>query len=156
MSKQEKKSINLEMREISGGDLFTIIDIINKLDVIDKIEALMKESQKEVLKVQDKMVSKYVKEHGEDYDEKELMEWLNEQPEAKNLSLSVGVKAFKLVVQNLTNAKTEINTLLANLTGNSKKDINDLPLPQYMTLLKDFFTKEELSEVFKSVVSLMK
>lgn len=155
MSKEEIKneSKQLEMRELSGGDIFPMLEIIDKLDCYDEIMELVSEMQLETQKVQAELVEK-LKKSGikEDAITNEMLE---EQAEAQQLNSQLAVKVLKIVTSRLPKIKTELNTFLGKLTNTSAKTINDLKLAEYIKLVTSFFQKEELLEVFKSMQSLM-
>lgn len=147
------KKVNLEMRELSGGDIFPILEIINKLDCFDEIMSIVDDMQTQTNKAQNDIIER-LRADGVAYDEI-TPELLEEQSEASELKLELGVRIFKLVTTRLPLIKDDLNKFLGQLTGNSAKTINDLSIVTYIKLIKSFFGKEELSDVFQSVMLLM-
>ena len=59
------------------------------------------------------------------------------------------------VLLNAGKLKGDINALLADLTGESLKNIQNLNLKDYTALILAFFKKPELSDFFSSIASLL-
>ena len=119
----------MKMRELNGGDIFSILNIIGKLNITqDFAEAFGGDNG--VVDLQD---SKAVEERG-----------------LKLLSKLIN-KAFI----NITLIRSDINELLADLTGIKVKDVEALKLNDYTSLVIAFFKKEEIKDFFKSIGSLL-
>ena len=70
-----------------------------------------------------------------------------------------GIKVMVTVVQkallNLPLIQDDLNSLLADLTGTSIKDIKKLGAVEYTKLVVTLFKKPEIKEVFTSAASLL-
>ena len=116
----------LEMRELRGDDVFTLLEIFGKLDIQDEIvEAFNGVDTSEVT---DKKV---IAERG------------------KALMTNLVSKLLK----NVTVIKTELNSFLGELTGTSAEEVGALGIASYFGLIKDFAKKPELKEFFSSLSS---
>ena len=116
----------LEMRELRGDDVFTLLEIFGKLDIQDEIvEAFNGVDTSEVT---DKKV---IAERG------------------KALMTNLVSKLLK----NVTVIKTELNSFLGELTGTSAEEVGALGIASYFGLIKDFAQKPELKDFFSSLSS---
>ena len=134
----------LTMRELRGGDTFTLLGIIGKLDIKDEVVRLYEKQQAKPILT--------------DFKKKELTAAQKAQQE-KDLELrGVGLIAdlTQTILANLNNAKKEINTLLADLTGTSVSTIEQLGFAEYTALILAFFKKPELKDFLTSISSLLK
>jgi len=69
--------------------------------------------------------------------------------------MEVMANLLQKVLMNLGTVKKDINSLLADLTGQTVKDIQNLGLKEYTALVIAFFKKPELADFFSSIASLM-
>lgn len=120
----------LEMRKLSGQDLFPMLKILSKvkvktmvLDFLKKREALSKSN--------------------EEFSEEEREE----------IGMGVFADIIDIAMCNLDLAKADINKLLADLCNVRVEEIEKLGMMEYTTLVMDFFGKEELVDFFKCISS---
>lgn len=70
---------------------------------------------------------------------------------------AVGAKMMASLLQtvmvNIGNVEEDLNTFLADLTGKTVPEIQELDFSEYAGLVKDFFKKPELLDFFKSFAS---
>lgn len=115
--------MSLKMRELRGDDLFTLLSLFEKLDVVDDIV--------------------------------EIFSGTDTQEMTPELITARGKKIIGSLLQklleNLPKVKTEINQLLADLTGKSIEEISALPFGQYIQLIKDFIKKAEFTDFLSSI-----
>ena len=71
------------------------------------------------------------------------------QEEISAQSFDLVGKAVKYILANHKSIKTELNSLLADLTGKTPEEIGKTNIVTYALLVKDFFLKPELREVFE-------
>lgn len=132
----------LELRELKGDDMFSILSIIGKLDITDEfVELFTEESNIEPQDHKDKDPTKA---------EKERLDKI-----AEERGIRVGAKLVQKVLKNAKLLKGDLNELLSDLTSENMKVIKDLGMIEYTSLLVDFFKKEELRDLFTSIASLM-
>lgn len=137
--------MTLEMRELRGSDTFRLLSIVGKLGVKDDFVRLFTgEGSNKVVPMdhQKKKPTKADKEKQEAEVERRGMEFV--------------AGLIEKVMINAQLIKDDLNALLADLTGKSRKDIDELPLKDYLGLVTAFFTKPELQEAFSSLASVMK
>ncbi|EHI69803.1 hypothetical protein ACVRY7_07840 [Streptococcus ictaluri] len=137
----------LEMRELNGGDIFTMLAIIGKLNIKDQVVELI-----------ERQFSNAPDLPGLDsFKKKKLTKAEKEAQEAE-----IEKRGMKLVADlgftimgHIGDAKSEINTFLADLTGTTKKDIENLSMIDYTALIVSFGKKAELKDFFQSISSLL-
>jgi hypothetical protein len=136
--------MELEMRELRGDDLFTLLPIIGKLDIKNEFVRLFEEQDTAAFKLQDHQKKQPTKA------EKERIE-----KEIEKRGMRVMADLLQTALQNIGNIKEDINTLFADLCGVSIKEIKELSLKDYTSLIVAFFKKPELKDFFTSIASLL-
>lgn len=116
----------LEMRELRGDDVFTLLAIFGKLDIEDEI------------------VEMFNGVDTSDITNKEVI-----TARGKKLMTSLVSKLLK----NVTVVKTELNSFLGELTDTSAEEVGALNIASYFALIKDFAQKPELKDFFSSLSS---
>lgn len=128
--------MTLKLRRLRGDDVFPVLDLINKLELIDPISQLAQgELRKEFL----------------DGTDEKSQEQIN-----LDVGIGIAIKFSKIAVRNIPKARDEINEFLADLTETDVKTITELPIKEYIGLVKDFFTHDDLRELLESVLQLSK
>ena len=141
------------MRELKGDDLFTLLSIVGKLDIKDEFIKMFEKNlesspELQLLDHQDKKPTKA--------ELKKLEEQrVKTEVEAEKRGMEAAANMLQKVLLNLNKIKHDINSLLADLTGESIKTIENLGLKEYTTLIVAFFKKEELADFFSSIASLL-
>lgn len=142
----------MEMRELRGDDLFTLLSIIGKLDIKDEFVKMFEtNSQVETVELNDFKDKTPTKTQQVKIDEIKA----KEEAEAEKRGMEVMAALLQKVLLNIANIKTDINNLLADLTGTKVKEIKELGLKDYTSLVIAFFKKEELKDFFSSIASLL-
>ena len=140
-------SEKLEMRELNGGDIFTMLSIIGKLDIKEEVVALIERQYgtgKDVIALADHKKKKPTKK------EQEVVE-TEYQKRGMVLVTDIGFA----ILRHVNDAKADVNKFLADLTGTSQKEIESLSMLEYSKLLIDFGKKAELKDFFQSIVLLL-
>ncbi|HFI0084975.1 TPA: hypothetical protein ACGORA_000365 [Streptococcus suis] len=140
-------SEKLEMRELNGGDIFTMLSIIGKLDIKEEVVGLIERqygTEKDVIALADHKKKKPTKKEQE-------VASTEYQKRGMVLVTDIGFA----ILRHVNDAKTDINKFLADLTGTSQKEIESLSMPDYSKLLIDFGKKAELKDFFQSIVLLL-
>ena len=137
--------MTLEMRELKGDDLFTLLSIVGKMDIKDEFIKMFENNSSA-----DKVVPM-------DHKKKEptKAEKAKREAEAEKRGMEVMANLLQKVLVNISTIKKDINSLLADLTGQTVKDIQNLGLKEYTTLVIAFFKKPELADFFSSIASLL-
>lgn len=133
----------LQMRPLSGADLFPMLAIIGKLNIKDEVVKLFDGGY--ATKIDDKKLK------GLSDEEQEALR----KAETERQGKEVAAELLQVLLSNIGYVKNDINQLLANLTGKKARDIEELSLLEYTQLIKEFATKPELIDFFKSLGSLM-
>lgn len=137
--------MTLEMRELKGDDLFTLLSIVGKMDIKDEFIKMFENNSNA-----DKVVPM-------DHKKKEptKAEKAKQEAEAEKRGMEVMANLLQKVLVNISTIKKDINGLLADLTGQTVKDIQNLGLKEYTALVIAFFRKPELADFFSSIASLL-
>lgn len=146
--------MTLVMRELKGDDLFTLLSIVGKLDIKDEFIKMFEKNLESSPKLQ-------LLDHQDKKPTKAEVKKLEEQRvkaevEAEKRGMEAAANMLQKVLLNLNKIKHDINSLLADLTGESIKTIESLGLKEYTALIVAFFKKEELADFFSSIASLLK
>lgn len=137
--------MTLEMRELKGDDLFTLLSIVGKLDIKDEfIKMFENNSNADKVAPTDKQKKEPTK-----------AEKAKQEAEAEKRGMEVMANLLQKVLVNIGTIKKDINSLLADLTGQTVKDIQNLGLKEYTALVIAFFKKPELADFFSSIASLL-
>lgn len=130
----------LRLRELRGKDVFTVLNIVKKMDILNEIKDIINTS------IKDEALSSAL-----ELSEKEL------QKEIANAELGAVIteKALEFVINKVPKAEHEINAFLGELTETDEQTIADLSLKEYVQLLKDFFGHPDLKELLGSVSQLL-
>lgn len=137
----------LEMRELNGGDIFTMLSIIGKLDIKEEVVSLIERqygTNDNVVKLADHKQKKPTKKEQEAAS-------LAYQKRGMVLVTDIGFA----ILRHVNDAKADVNKFLADLTGTSQKQIESLSMLDYSKLLIDFGKKAELKDFFQSIASLL-
>lgn len=140
-------SEKLEMRELNGGDIFTMLSIIGKLDIKEEVVALIERQYgtgKDVIALADHKKKKPTKKEQE-------VASAEYQKRGMVLVTDIGFA----ILRHVNDAKADINKFLADLTGTNQKEIESLSMLDYSKLLIDFGKKAELKDFFQSIASLL-
>lgn len=146
----------MEMRELRGDDLFTMLSIIGKLDIEEEVKSLIEvniedDAEQKIIDLKDHKTKKPTKKEAEELEIKKIEAEKQSALRATQFGADMIVKLVKSAGQ----LKDEINPFLADLTDTDEKTIKELPLKDYMKLLTDFFKKDELKDFFSSLATLI-
>ncbi|MDT2801941.1 hypothetical protein P7H56_06600 [Vagococcus lutrae] len=145
--------MTLEMRELKGDDLFTLLGIVGKLDIKDEFIKMFEDNVDATPKVVPMDHKK--KEPTKKELELQAKAKAKAEKEAQKRGMEVAANMLQKVLLNIKSIKPEINGLLADLTDKEVAEIQDLNLKDYTALLVDFFKKKELADFFSSIASLL-
>lgn len=127
----------ITMRPLMADDIFQVLALIEKLDLVDTLKDLFKGE------LRDKIISNYKNDGKNKNDKKEKSEQLINE----SVGFDIMVELGGLAVRRIPMAKQEINDLLASLTGKTAEEIGQLPIATYIGLVKDFFTHNDFKEL---------
>lgn len=145
--------MTLEMRELKGDDLFTLLGIVGKLDIKDEFIKMFEDNAE----ANNKVVPMDFKKKEPTKKEKERLEAekAKAEKEAQKRGMEAAANMMQKVLMNIKHIKPEINELLSDLTGVEVSEIKDLGLKEYTSLIVAFFKKPELRDFFSSIASLL-
>ncbi|MFZ8764790.1 hypothetical protein [Enterococcus diestrammenae] len=149
-NKIKERLLGYSMRELEANDVFKILEIINILNVTDLVNDFLQ--KKDIAKIKSQKAKELaIVAGGKDDKQKETLanQIKDIQEEISAQSFDLVGKAVKYILANHKSIKTELNSLLADLTGKTPEEIGKTNIVTYALLVKDFFLKPELREVFE-------
>lgn len=135
--------MTLEMRELKGDDLFVLLSIVGKMDIKDEFIGIFEKNVADA-KTADRKKKEPTK-----------AELAKQEAEAEKRGMEAMANLLQKSLINLGNIKGDMNSLFADLTGKTKKEIEGLGLKEYTALILAFFKKPELADFFSSIASLL-
>lgn len=126
----------LELRPLYGSDIFTVMNLVNKLDLIDPIKELL------TGEMRDQII-------------KGLTEKEQNEVDVQTIGFEMVVQISDLAVRQIPKAQDDINGFLADLTSTDIETIQKLPIAEYMRLIRDFFGHKDLKGLLGSLAGSM-
>ena len=137
--------MTLEMRELKGDDLFTLLSIVGKMDIKDEFMLLFKQnSEASTVEPADHKKKQPTK-----------ADLAKQEADAEKRGMEAMAGMLQKVLLNAGKLKGDINTLLAELTGETLATVQNLSLKDYTGLIITFFKKPELADFFLSIASFL-
>ena len=137
--------MTLEMRELKGDDLFTLLSIVGKMDIKDEFMLLFKQnSEASTVEPADHKKKQPTK-----------ADLAKQEADAEKRGMEAMAGMLQKVLLNAGKLKNDINTLLSDMTGEPLNTIQNLSLKDYTALILAFFRKPELADFFLSIASLL-
>ena len=88
---------------------------------------------------------------------KENLAEFKDSEDTEKAGIALGMKILKVLVKNPPKAKNQIHVFLAScVEDTTAEEIKNLPLPQFMKLIKDFVTNDGMKDFFREAISLFK
>lgn len=145
--------MTLEMRELKGDDLFTLLSIVGKLDIKDEFVHIFENNTEAAQKVVplDHLTKKPTKSQLD----KAEADKAKAAAEAEKRGMEAMAGMLQKVLLNAGKLKGDINALLADLTGETLATVQNLSLKDYTGLIITFFKKPELADFFLSIASFL-
>lgn len=123
-----------EFRQLKADDLFLVLNLVKKIDL------------KSLSQAYQNGIDKFVDLKGENkVDDKEYAE--------------VGMAMFnvaQIIIERITECKDEIYALLVATSNLSLEQIKSLDITTFITMIKDFVTQKEFTELFTQAIQLFK
>ena len=137
--------MTLEMRELKGDDLFTLLAIVGKMDIKDEFMLLFKQnSEASTVEPADHKKKQPTK-----------ADLAKQEADAEKRGMEAMAGMLQKVLLNAGKLKNDINTLLSDMTGEPLNTIQNLSLKDYTALILAFFRKPELADFFLSIASFL-
>jgi len=119
----------MEIRNLRGDDVFTVLSILGKLELKDELVKVFNEFSGEDKKLTEAQIQKR--------------------------GMNVMASLLQQVLRNIMVVKEDINSLLSDLTEKDIEEIKNLGAAEYTKLVIQLFKNPEIKEVFTSAASLM-
>lgn len=123
---------NYTLRPLEADDLFTVMEIINKIGIED--------AKKCFVSIE---VSKAIAENGD-------------EEHVAAVGMKVMVELASLLVQKLPLCKAEVYKFLSSLSGVDAEEISHIKLVPFTKMVMDVFQKEEIKDFFQLVFGSLK
>ncbi|MGX7200064.1 hypothetical protein [Enterococcus nangangensis] len=142
----------LELRELKGDDIFPMLAIVGKLNMKDEFVNMFKKNTA----VSNVIPMDHLKKEPTKAELKKIEELqAKKAKEATERGIEAGAALLQKVLMNISTVKNDLNSFLADLSGKTVAEIQDLSLIEYTGTLIAFFKKPELADFFSSIASLL-
>lgn len=136
----------MELRDLKGTDIFPMLRLIKKLDIMSEVKELAVGDTKRALEV--RRLKKGIEEAGDD---KEKVANLNIELQSLTSGADIIADFAELIIFNADNAKDDLIKFMASLTETSVEEIEDLTIKEFSGVIKDFFTHKDFKELLESL-----
>ena len=147
--------MTLEMRELKGDDLFTLLAIVGKMDIKDEFTTLFQNNVESGSVANVVPLDHKKKQPTKAELAKQEADKAKQEAEAERRGMEAMAGMLQKVLLNAGKLKGDINALLADLTGETLATVQNLSLKDYTGLIITFFKKPELADFFLSIASFL-
>ena len=147
--------MTLEMRELKGDDLFTLLAIVGKMDIKDEFMTLFQNNVESGSVANVVPLDHKKKQPTKAELAKQEADKAKQEAEAERRGMGAMAGMLQKVLLNAGKLKGDINALLADLTGETLATVQNLSLKDYTGLIITFFKKPELADFFLSIASFL-
>ena len=147
--------MTLEMRELKGDDLFTLLAIVGKMDIKDEFMTLFQNNVESGSVANVVPLDHKKKQPTKAELAKQEADKAKQEAEAERRGMEAMAGMLQKVLLNAGKLKGDINALLADLTGETLATVQNLSLKDYTGLIIKFFKKPELADFFSSIASFL-
>ena len=147
--------MTLEMRELKGDDLFTLLSIVGKMDIKDEFMTLFQNNVESGSVANVVPLDHKKKQPTKAELAKQEADKAKQEAEAERRGMEAMAGMLQKVLLNAGKLKGDINALLADLTGETLATVQNLSLKDYTGLIITFFKKPELADFFLSIASFL-
>ena len=147
--------MTLEMRELKGDDLFTLLSIVGKMDIKDEFMTLFQNNVESGSVANVVPLDHKKKQPTKAELAKQEADKAKQEAEAERRGMEAMAGMLQKVLLNAGKLKGDINALLADLTGETLATVQNLSLKDYTGLIIAFFKKPELADFFLSIASFL-
>lgn len=124
-----------ELRKLTSKDIFPMIRLIKKFGIAEFKKCF-----------DPKTIASFV--NSKDETSKEALE--------SAVGMNIILEVAEIVIGNLGNCENEIFDFFASISNLKRKEIEKLPMDEFMQMIIDFVKKEEFEDFFKVVSTLLK
>lgn len=147
--------MTLEMRELKGDDLFTLLSIVGKMDIKDEFMTLFQNNVESGSVANVVPLDHKKKQPTKAELAKQEADKAKQEAEAERRGMEAMAGMLQKVLLNAGKLKGDINALLADLTEETLATVQNLSLKDYTGLIITFFKKPELADFFSSIASFL-
>ena len=147
--------MTLEMRELKGDDLFTLLAIVGKMDIKDEFVTLFQNNVESGSVANVVPLDHKKKQPTKTELAKQEADKAKQEAEAERRGMEAMAGMLQKVLLNAGKLKGDINALLADLTEETLATVQNLSLKDYTGLIITFFKKPELADFFSSIASFL-
>ena len=147
--------MTLEMRELKGDDLFTLLSIVGKMDIKDEFMTSFQKNVESGSVANVVPLDHKKKQPTKAELAKQEADKAKQEAEAERRGMEAMAGMLQKVLLNAGKLKGDINALLADLTGETLVTVQNLSLKDYTGLIITFFKKPELADFFLSIASFL-
>lgn len=143
--------MTLTIRKLTFDDFISLLDLAEKIDIIDPIEKMLSGSYR------DQIISKIKAQEAEKHklkvlskDEVEtenIPKNLDNSTEIEQVGYSMIIEIIKLIINRIPTNRKEIYNFFGKVTETDADIIANLGIKETMELITDFFTKSDLKEL---------
>ena len=137
-----------EFRKLNSRDLFMIIKLVKKIGLDNFSKVLEKGNIKEIV---DKFTGKETK-----TTTKTSKKAKNKETEYYQVGLAIGLEAGQVVIERLNECEDEIFEILSKTSNLEMKDLEEMPIDEFIEMIFDFVKLEDFQKLFQKAVSLLK
>lgn len=131
-----------ELRKLQSKDAFSMLRIINKIGVKEFKDVLESDAVKQAIA------------------SATAPKPASGEPEAKaetdKIGMTVALEIVNVLIMNIPSCEDDIYTFLSSLSGLKKKDVQELEMNVFFSMIMDVFKKQEFASFFGDVSKLVK
>jgi len=80
----------------------------------------------------------------------------DKEADRNELALSVGIDIVSVILESLEKCEQPLYKFLGSLIGMTKEEVAELPGADFLKLLEEVFTSEDMKDFFKAALRLLK
>ena len=129
-----------ELRGLQSKDVFSMLRIVNKIGIKEFKSVLESDAVKQAI------ASTSVPASGEP----------EPKAETDKIGMTVALEIVNVLIMNIPSCEDDIYTFLSSLSGLKKKDVQELEMNVFFSMIMDVFKKQEFASFFGDVSKLVK
>ena len=132
-----------ELRKLQSKDVFSMLRIINKIGVKEFKGVLESDAVKQAIA---STTTPQPTASGEP----------EPKVETDKIGMTVALEIVNVLIMNIPSCEDDIYTFLSSLSGLKKKDVQELEMNVFFSMIMDVFKKQEFASFFGDVSKLVK
>ena len=134
--------VDYELRKLQSKDAFSMLRIINKIGVKEFKDVLESDAVKQAI------ASTTTPKPASGEPEPKV--------ETDKIGMTVALEIVNVLIMNIPSCEDDIYTFLSSLSGLKKKDVQELEMNVFFSMIMDVFKKQEFASFFGDVSKLVK